>query len=201
MTELETKLAQALGSSKYMVELFAKNNQRWKRKDGSMQDPAGAHALLEEIPKLLKAAFDAAQSTPAQVTEAAKIAIDARNAHLDLHAGDALGGMQAALAAAFPAMTQQVEAMKESVHHWRRQYNIECENLSKVEAERDNLAAEVARLSAKLDSATRVVGGKYFFFKQRHGVGNATTVALSQLLDELAKSDAAIQSNKEGRDA
>jgi hypothetical protein len=51
------------------------------------------------------------------------------------------------LRAKVAALTQQVEGMKESVHHWRRQYNIECENLTKLEAERDTLSAANAWLA------------------------------------------------------
>jgi hypothetical protein len=119
--------------------------------------------------------------------------IDGREPH-----ETALVVMQAALAAALPALTQQVEDMKESVHQWRRQYNIECENLTKVEAERDTLSAENARLAKDAEMVNSAIGGKYIFFKERHGVGHQTTRALSQLIDFIAKKRdaAAAQANQ-----
>lgn len=53
--------------------------------------------------------------------------------------------------AAVAELAQQNEAMKESVHHWRRQYNIECENLTKCEEKVAELAQENERLKGELE--------------------------------------------------
>jgi hypothetical protein len=49
------------------------------------------------------------------------------------------------------------------------------------------LADERDALRRRVEELERIVGGKYIFFKERYGVGDKMTKALSQLIDEMEK--------------
>lgn len=66
MNDLMARMAEALRGCQYIVALFASKNPKWKRSNGNIQDPAGAHALHAEIPKLLQEQYDARPSGNSQ---------------------------------------------------------------------------------------------------------------------------------------
>lgn len=72
--------------------------------------------------------------------------------------------------AAVAEMAGEVERLKEQFDYYQKLHTKEHETALR-----------------RVEELNRIVGGQYIFFKERYGVGDKTTKALSQLLDQMEK--------------